>query len=311
MSEAPAVPQVAVEPDCWRRGALADAVAAGGGEVVPAADASALVWAEPARADLLPPLIDAHPQIDWVQLPYAGVEPFIELLEARAHLTWTCGKGVYAAPVAEHVIALALAGMRELGTYVRATTWEPPQGANLLGARVLVLGGGGITEHLLALLAPFRCHVDVVRNRVAPLDGATAVHPPDALAQLLPLADVVVLALALTPQTEHIIGAAEFDLMARHAWLINVARGRHVDTDALVAALTSRSIGGAALDVTDPEPLGDGHPLWQLDNCIITPHIANTPEMGLALLADRVTANVARRAAGEPLIGPVDVSLGY
>lgn len=311
MADEPSVPQVAVEPDCWRRGPLADAVAAGGGAVVSPADASALVWAEPARADLLPPMVDANPQIDWVQLPYAGVEPFIEQLQARSHLTWTCGKGVYAAPVAEHVIALALAGMRGLGTYVRANTWEAPQGTNLLGARVLVLGGGGITEHLLALLVPFGCHVDVVRNRVAPLTGATAVHPPDALTELLPHADLVVLALALTPQTERIIGAAELELMAPGAWLINVARGRHVDTDALIRALTEGSIGGAALDVTDPEPLADGHPLWALDNCIITPHIANTPEMGLALLADRVTANVARRAANEPLIGPVDVTLGY
>lgn len=311
MSEGASTPKVAVEPDCWRRDALADAVVAGGGEVVAPADASALVWAEPAKADLLPPMVDANPQIDWVQLPYAGIEPFIEQLQARAHLTWTCGKGVYAAPVAEHVIGLTLAGMRGLGTYVRATAWTGPQGKNLLGARVLVLGGGGITEHLVALLAPFGCHVDVVRNRAAPLAGATAVHPPGALAELLPQADVVVLALALTPATEDIIGATELELMAPHAWLINVARGRHVDTDALVEALRRRSIGGAALDVTDPEPLPDTHPLWTLDNAIITPHIANTPEMGLALLAERVTANIARRAAGESLIGEVDVALGY
>ena len=99
--------------------------------------------------------------------------------------------------------------------------------------------------------------------------------------------------------------------MATHAWLINVGRGAHVVTDDLVAALREERIGGAALDVTDPEPLPPGHPLWSLPNCIITPHIANTPEMGLPLIAARVRENTARFLAGEPLIGLVDVRLGY
>ena len=93
--------------------------------------------------------------------------------------------------------------------------------------------------------------------------------------------------------------------------MVNVARGRHIVTSDLVDALQSGSIGGAALDVTDPEPLPDGHALWSFDNCIITPHIGNTPEMGLPLLAERVTANVRRYVAGLPLLGPVDVALGY
>ena len=87
----------------------------------------------------------------------------------------------------------------------------------------------------------------------------------------MPGADLVVVALALTPDTEGIISASEFELMEPHAWLVNVARGRHVVTDDLVAALREGVIGGAGLDVTDPEPLPDGHPLWSLPNCIITP----------------------------------------
>ncbi|HCB37040.1 MAG TPA: hydroxyacid dehydrogenase, partial [Acidimicrobiaceae bacterium] len=85
----------------------------------------------------------------------------------------------------------------------------------------------------------------------------------------------------------------------------------HVVTDDLVAALRAGEIGGAALDVTDPEPLPDGHPLWDLPGCIITPHVANTPEMGLPLLAERVRRNVELRVAGRPLIGPVDLAAGY
>ena len=99
--------------------------------------------------------------------------------------------------------------------------------------------------------------------------------------------------------------------MERHAWLVNVARGRHVVTDDLVTALRDGVIGGAGLDVTDPEPLPDGHPLWSLPNCIITPHVGNTPEMAVPLLAERVAANVRRFAAGEELLGPVDADLGY
>jgi phosphoglycerate dehydrogenase-like enzyme len=95
------------------------------------------------------------------------------------------------------------------------------------------------------------------------------------------------------------------------AWLVNVARGAHVVTAALVDALERRAIGGAALDVTDPEPLPLGHRLWELDNCLITPHVANTWQMAEPLLADRVRRNVDRYRRGRPLLGLVDLSLGY
>jgi phosphoglycerate dehydrogenase-like enzyme len=133
----------------------------------------------------------------------------------------------------------------------------------------------------------------------------------DRYVDALPGADVVVLALALTPETEGMISASELEQMERHAWLVNVARGRHVVTDDLVAALRNGTIGGAALDVTEPEPLPDGHPLWSLPSCIITPHVGNTPEMAVPLLAERIAGNVRRFAEGEPLIGPIDVDLGY
>ena len=100
-------------------------------------------------------------------------------------------------------------------------------------------------------------------------------------------------------------------MMESHAWLVNVARGRHVVTDDLVDALRTGTIGGAGLDVTDPEPLPADHPLWSLPNCVITPHVGNTPEMAAPLLAERIRANVGRFARGEPLIGLVDVDAGY
>jgi phosphoglycerate dehydrogenase-like enzyme len=218
---------------------------------------------------------------------------------------------VYAEPVAEMALSLALAGLRGFGTYARASSWSPPQGRNLLGGRVTILGGGGITESLVRLLQPWRCHITVVRRTANHLDGVDDVLEADRYADALPGADLVVLALALTPETEGIIGAGELSLMEEHAWLINVARGRHVVTDELVDALRNGVIGGAGLDVTDPEPLPPEHPLWSLPNCIITPHVGNTPEMAVPLLAERITANVRRFAADEELLGPVDVDAGY
>lgn len=302
---------VAVEPDCWRRTILAEAVERGGGVVSDPGDSTVLVWAEPTQANLIGEMVDANPGIEWVQLPYAGIEPVVDTVTARPHIEWTCGKGVYAEPVAEHALMLGLAGMRGMGTYARASDWSSPQGRNLLGATVTVLGGGGITESLLRLLGPFGCNVTVMRNRPEPMPGASRVVGPDALAEILPGTDLLVLALALTADTAGIIGAAELAALPDHAWIVNVARGGHIVTDDLVAALRAGAIGGAALDVTDPEPLPDDHPLWGLPNCLITPHIGNTPEMGLILLAERITTNVALRIAGDTLVGPVFLNLGY
>lgn len=302
---------VAVEPDCWRRKILAEAVERGGGVVSDPGDSTVLVWAEPTQANLIGEMVDANPGIEWVQLPYAGIEPVVDTVTARPHIEWTCGKGVYAEPVAEHALMLGLAGMRGMGTYARASDWNSPQGRNLLGATVTVLGGGGITESLLRLLGPFGCNVTVMRNRPEPMPGASRVVGPDALDEILPGTDLLVLALALTADTAGIIGAAELAALPDHAWIVNVARGGHIVTDDLVAALRAGAIGGAALDVTDPEPLPDDHPLWGLPNCLITPHIGNTPEMGLILLAERITTNVALRIAGDTLVGPVFLDLGY
>ncbi len=286
-----------------------DAVVAGGGHVVPVAEAEGLVWAAPRDPSSLDGLLGSAPELQWVQLPFAGIEAYVDLLDDD-HL-WTCGKGVYAEPVAELALTLALAGMRGLGQYARAGTWTGPAGRNLLGANVTILGGGGITESLLRLLKPFDCHTTVVRNRVTEMDGADEVFEGERYVDALPGADLVVLALALTSETEGMISRSELEMMERHAWLVNVARGKHVVTEDLVWALEHGVIGGAGLDVTDPEPLPDGHKLWTMPNCLITPHVGNTPEMAAPLLAERISTNVARFAHGRPLLGEVHIDLGY
>lgn len=277
--------------------------------MVALAEAEAVVWVDPDDPEGLRDLLDTHPRIDWVQLPWAGIEPYVGVLDTERR--WTCGKGVYAEPVAEHALALILGLLRGVAHYARQRTWSGPRGRNLLGARVTILGGGEITASLLRLLRPFDCEVTVVRRSPDPLEGADRVVTSERLHDALTDADVVVLALALTPETERIIDADALAALPDHAVVVNVARGRHLDTAALVAALQDGRLGGAGLDVTDPEPLPDDHPLWSLANVVISPHVGNTPEMGAALLAARVSENVARYGRGEPLLGPVHVELGY
>ena len=272
--------------------------------------ADGLVWLTPWDPDGLRTAL-ASTSARWVQLSSAGVELLAAAGVLDPALTWTCAKGSYAEPVAEHALALALAGLRCLPRRIIATSWGRPAGESLYDQPVTILGGGGIAASLLELLAPFRVAATVVRRSASPLPGAARTVPMDGLPAALSSAQVVFLALALTPKTERIIGPTELAAMRPDSWLVNVARGRHVDTDALVTALADGVIAGAALDVTDPEPLPDGHPLWAQERCIITPHTANTLEMAARPFAARVRDNVARFAAAEPLIGLVDPAAGY
>jgi phosphoglycerate dehydrogenase-like enzyme len=150
-----------------------------------------------------------------------------------------------------------------------------------------------------------------VRTTPRPMAGAARVVGSDQLDQALTGADVVVVALALTAETTGLIDRRRLDLLAPGATLVNVARGQHVVTDDLIPALDEGPLAGVGLDVTDPEPLPDGHPLWDRPDVIITPHTANTPEMAVPLLSALVTDNVRRYAAGEPLTGLVDPAKGY
>ena len=289
--------------------AFTAAVREAGGEVVDTAEAGALIWADPYAPHLYPDVIASAPQVEWVQLPYAGIEPFVEYLDER--LVWTCAKGVYADPVAEWVMAALLMGLRDFHVFAAAKSWGAESGRNLLGVRITVLGGGGITQSLIRLLEPFGCTVTVVRRTAVPVEGAVRTLTMDEAPEAVSGADAVVVALALTEQTRHVVDSALLEAMGPQCWLVNVARGGHVDQPALEAALRAGTIAGAVLDVTDPEPLPDTSGLWSLPNCVITPHIGNTREMGLPLITGRVRENVRRWLAGEELLGLVDVSLGY
>ncbi len=276
--------------------------------------ATAIIVVRMIDSAIIEETLAANPNICWVQLPYAGVETFLPVARKYPNVTFTSAKGTYAPPVAEHALALTLALLRHLPERIQATTWGETYGSTLNGANIVIVGGGGIGEELVRLFATWDTTITVVRRSTAPVDGADQTVTSDRLDEVLPEADVVVIAAAATPETQQMFGAAQFELMDDQAVLVNIARGSLVDTDALVTALANRQIRSAGLDVTDPEPLPDGHPLWTEPNCIITPHTADTPEMVIPLLDERIVRNVDALAAGttpDNLEGLVDVDAGY
>nr|WP_255461372.1 D-isomer specific 2-hydroxyacid dehydrogenase family protein [Glaciihabitans sp. INWT7] len=296
---------------------FARAVTAGGGELVELGPQTrGLIWLSYGGAAALESTLDSHPAIGWVQLPYAGVDVFAELLRSHADRPfplWTSAKGAYSQPVAEHALTLVLGLLRVIPERARATGWPtgPKVGRSLYGLSVLIVGAGGVARELLRLLAPFGVSVTIVRRTADQVDGARRTITADGLAEVLPDADVVVIAAASTTGTHHLFGAPEFAGMKNSAVLVNIARGELVDTDALVAALRSGEIAAAGLDVTDPEPLPDGHPLWTAPHILITPHSADTPEMTEPLLAERIRENVAAFVGDGRFVGVVDPKAGY
>lgn len=192
---------------------MARAISDGGGEPVGIDQAAdALVWLAPWDPDGLRTAL-ASTGARWVQLSAAGVEPLAAAGVLDPALTWTCAKGSYAEPVAEHALTLALAGLRWLPRRVVATSWGPPGGESLYDQPVTILGGGGIAASLLELLAPFRVAATVVRRSADQLPGAARTLQLDGLNSALSEAKVVFIALALTPETDRIIGPTQLAAM--------------------------------------------------------------------------------------------------
>jgi D-3-phosphoglycerate dehydrogenase len=308
----PSSPGIAIAPE--DNEGIGEAIRRGGGRVVALHKADAIVWIDPRSPDSLRDALTRSPA-RWVQLPFAGIEAFVSAGVVDKERTWTCAKGVYGPATAEHALTLILAAARGLNRHVRATRWQDeglsaPE-RRLADATVLIVGTGGIGGALAEMLVPLQARVLAVNRSGKRLLNADRTAPIKELSGLLTEADFVVLAAPLTAETKGLFDDSMLRRMRSDAWLINVARGGLVVTEALVSALVEKRIGGAALDVTDPEPLPVGHPLWALDNVIVTPHVANTWAMGLRSLGQLVQDNVARFASGQQLKGVVDPDAGY
>lgn len=285
-----------------------EAVLAGGGQPAPLSAADAIVWLAHDPSAFPSPLPD---RVRWVQLSSAGVQPWLNAGVVDRTRTFTSAAGAYARAVAEHALALLLAGARGLPGAARTRRWGAPPGIGLAGRTVAVLGAGGIGRELITMLEPLRVEVLAVTRRGRPVPGATRTLPAGRTADVWAAADFVVIAAPATERTAQIVGAEQLAAMRPHAWIVNIARGSLVDTQALTAALASGRIGGAALDVTEPEPLPDDHPLWREPRALVTPHVANPPAALRPALAQRVRENVARFDAGRELLGRIDPDSGY
>ncbi len=300
--------QIAIEPKVFPE--YLEAAESAGAEVVPMGPTvKGLIWLDYSKPKDLEKMLDENPQIEWVQLPFAGVDAFTEII--KRPIRFTSAKGSYREPVAEHAIALSLALMRIIPERVRTKTWGRQFAESFYDGNVLIFGGGGITEELVKLLTPYRSIITVVRNRVQPMPGVAKTVSFHELDEQLPNADVVILAAALTAETTHLFDASKFEMMKQTAYLVNVARGPMIVTDDLISALENGVIAGAALDVTDPEPLPDGHPLWNAPNIIITPHSADTRVQVVRLFSLRIQENVRAFETGLGWVGQVDPVLGY
>ena len=247
-----------------------------------------------------------------VQTLTAGVDHILPAIPRLPAGTQVCNaRGVHDASTAELALALTLASLRHLPESVRAQQhgeWAPGVHQALADKQVLIVGYGAIGSAVEARLRPFE--VDAV-HRVA-RSARTAPHGPvhalDDLGQLLPLADVVILTTPLTDATRGLVDARFLGLMKDGALLVNVARGGVVDTDALVAETADRGRLRAALDVTDPEPLPEAHPLWRAPGVLITPHVGGATSAFLPRARRLLREQLKRWVAGEPLEHVVDVA---
>lgn len=256
-------------------------------------------------------VLKQNPQLHWVQLPSAGIEKYLEAMRDAPNVLWTTAKGAYAKPVGEHALLLTLGALRGIRIRAQAQEWGPRFGTSLHGLNCVVIGGGGVGAEVVRLYKTFDTSVTVVRRTSTAVPQADITVTYQHLHKALQDADVVALAAAATPETYRLMGSHEFGLLAERAVLVNVGRGSLVDTDALVDALNSGRLGAAGLDVTDPEPLPREHHLWGMQNCLITPHTADTGEMVRPLIRARVLENYQRIRGGRDPLGLADLQYGY
>jgi phosphoglycerate dehydrogenase-like enzyme len=285
------------------------AVVRAGGVLSSHSDANAIVWTgdgpSTATADMF------HDGIEWVQVDSAGVDHWFAsgLLDRKR--VWSSARGRYGAAVAEHAVMLLLAACRRVTELARTRTWIVPDNELIAGKTIGIIGAGSIGRETIARLAPFGVRTLAVAEPGETDAGADETFAPAEVDTVIERSDMIVLALPLLPSTRRLINADRLKLLGANGWVINVSRGPVVDTDALVDALQAGRIAGACLDVTDPEPLPDGHPLWDMPNVLITSHSANTERMLMDAYVQLVEDNVRLFGAGQPVHGTIDLDKGY
>jgi phosphoglycerate dehydrogenase-like enzyme len=262
-------------------------------------------------------------RLRWVQSPAVGVGHLMYPEMLASHVVITSARGIRARAIAEYAIGVTIALARQFPLAMRAQVahrWAmeelegPGTGVRTVqGMRIGVVGLGSIGVEIAKLAAPLGMIVSAIRRRVdrPKPDCVSKVFPPERLLDLLAVSDVVVLAVPHTPETKRLIGRREVDAMKRGAFLINIARGKLVDDEAVGEALKDGRLGGAALDVFSTEPLEPDSVYWDLPNVIVTPHVSGSMQDYWTPLLALFTENLRRLECGEPLLNVVDKVAGY
>ena len=312
------VPEMDAERLAWLQ------EAAPGVELVPVGSLAEAVAAAPGAGAVIgfchADVLAAGPGIAWVQILSAGAERCVSVPAVRERDVLLTNMQRVAGPVmAEHVIAMMFALGRKLPAFIQAQPegrWDRGLADDgmwaMEGKTVLVVGLGGIGTEVARRAHALGMKVVAIRNsgREGP-PYVERVGLPGELLEFARGADVVVNTVPLTDATRGMFDAAFFAALRKGAQFINVGRGGSVVTDALVAALRSGQVGGAGLDVTDPEPLPADHPLWRLPNVIITPHVSARSDLGNDARWAVARENLRRYAAGERMLSVVTVARGY
>ncbi len=249
-------------------------------------------WTQPERWLRLRDL----PNLRSVLLPSAGFEHALPLVPDQ--VTVCNGRGVHSTGTGELAVALILASQRGLAVALdaqREGRWATPEVPSLADRRVLVIGAGSVAQAIAERLRPFEVEITMVGRSARP-----GVHGVAELPALLPTADIVVLAVPYSPATDRLLDASALALLPDQALVVNMARGRVIDQDALVAELQSGRLR-AALDVTDPEPLPSTHPLWRAPNTLITAHQGGNSDATYPRVAALLRRQLEHLIAGEPL----------
>src|SRR5438876_9226259 len=278
-------------------------------------DADALI------GEITPEEVRAGKKLRWVQTMSAGVERILHLTGTTdlrdSNIVLTNNKIVQGPEIADHAMAMLLMLSRRLRKYVaddQQETWDGAvfTGIELNGKTAVVIGAGGIGNQIATRAWAFGMNVIGVDPEDKPFSPfIQKVVKPDQLDEVLPQADVVVISAPHTEKSHKTMGAREFELLKPNSYFVAVSRGGIYDMNALVKALDSKRLAGAGVDVTDPEPLPKGHPLWKFNNVVITPHIAGRSDKFPGRQRALFRENVRRFSEGLPLINVVDKQKGY
>ncbi len=289
--------------------------------VTPAKIMKELTDADAFIGEPTPEMVRAGKNLKWVQIMSAGAERVLFLSGGNdlrdSNIVLTNNRIVQGPEIADHALALLLSLSRGLNNFIgdrKTETWDPKNyhGIELNGKTAVVIGMGGIGQQIATRAWAFGMNVIGVDLQDYPISPfVKRMVKPDQLDEVLPEADVLFISAPHTEQSHKMVGPKQFSLLKKGSYFVAVSRGGVYDMPSLVKALDEQRLAGAGVDVVDPEPLPKGHPLWNFNNAIITPHIAGRSDRDRGRMVNTIKENIARFADGKPLLNVVNKQRGF